>query len=225
MMKLTGDMKWLIVVGAGGHGKVAAEAATASGKYRIAAFVDDKYVDERIKGGVLHAPMYSIESLLNQIRDARVIIAVGANATRQQLVSRLDLPDEKYATVVHPAATVSPSAEIGIGSVVFAGSVLNADAIVGRHAIVNTRAVVEHDCLVGDYAHLSPGAVISGGVHVAVGAHLGVGASVIPGVTVGEWSTLGAGAVAIRDVPARCTAVGVPASHIRNKESVNHALI
>jgi len=217
--------KWLIVIGSGGHGKVVAEAAAASGSYRVAAFVDDKYDSDRIKGGVLHAPLSSIRSLLNQVEDAKVIVAVGSNSTRLQLVQRLELPVETYATIIHPSAIISPSAKIGHGSVVGAGAIVNADAVVGQHGIINSKAVVEHDCLVGDYVHISPAAAIAGGAYIGRGAHIGIGANIIPGLTVGEWSTLGAGAVAIRDVPAYCTAVGVPASHIRSKGGVQSAAI
>lgn len=216
---------WLIIIGSGGHGKVVAEAAAASGCYRVAAFVDDKYDSDRIKGGILHAPLASIRALLNQVENAKVIVAVGSNSTRQQLVQRLELPVETYATIIHPSATVSPSAKIGHGCVINAGAIVNADAIVGQHVIINSNAVVEHDCLICDYVHISPAAAIAGGAHVAKGSHIGIGANIIQNLTVGEWSTLGAGAVAIRDVPAYCTAVGVPASHIRSKGGIQSAVI
>ncbi|BBI32098.1 acetyltransferase [Cohnella abietis] len=217
---MTEKVQWLIIIGSGGHGKVAADAAVASGRYRVAAFADDKYESDRIKGGILHAPLASIQSLLNQIEDARVVVAVGTNSIRMQIVKRLNLPEEKYATIIHPKAVISPSAKIGHGSVIFAGAVLNADAVIGQHAIVNSNAVVEHDCVIGDFVHISPAVAMAGGVHIEMGAHIGIGACLIPGVSVGAWSTLGAGAVAIRDVPADCTAVGVPASHIRAKNGL-----
>ena len=45
-----------------------------------------------------------------------------------------------------------------------------------------------------------------------------MGAQLIQGVTVGAWSTVGAGAVVIRDLPPRCTAVGVPATVIKRAD-------
>jgi maltose O-acetyltransferase len=42
-------------------------------------------------------------------------------------------------------------------------------------------------------------------------AHIGIGAVVLPGATVGEESIVGAGAVVLREAPARSTSVGVPA--------------
>lgn len=215
----------LIVVGVGGHGKVVAEAAAASGQYRITAFADDKYDREQFEGGLPRLPVQAVPDYLANLKGAQVVLAVGDNLARRHLEARLRLQARQYATVVHPAAIVSRSAAIGPGSVVLAGAVLNASASVGRHAVVNTKAIVEHDCAVGDYTHVSPAAALAGGVVVETGAHVGIGACVIPGLTIGAWSTLGAGATAIRDVPPGCTAVGVPASHIKVRRAASEPLV
>ena len=57
---------------------------------------------------------------------------------------------------------------------------------------------------------------VGGGAHFETGCYLGTKATVIQGIRVGAYSTLGAGAVAVRDIPAGCTAVGVPAKVIKN---------
>jgi len=38
-----------------------------------------------------------------------------------------------------------------------------------------------------------------------------MGAKVLGNITIGEYSRVGAGSVVLKSVPARCTAVGVPA--------------
>jgi acetyltransferase-like isoleucine patch superfamily enzyme len=52
---------------------------------------------------------------------------------------------------------------------------------------------------------------LSAGVTVGDGAWLGAGAKVLDGVEIGENAVIGAGAVVRESVPARATAVGVPA--------------
>ena len=47
---------------------------------------------------------------------------------------------------------------------------------------------------------------------------LGTGAKVIQGIHIGENTMIGAGAVVISNIPANCTAVGVPAKVIKYKE-------
>ena len=113
--------------------------------------------------------------------------------------------------MVHPAAWVDLSVELGPGAVVFAGAVIQPRTVVGAHAIVNTAASIDHDCRIGRFAHLAPGVHLAGTVTVGDGAFLGIGTVAIPGVTIGEWTQVGAGAAVVRDLPARVRAVGVPA--------------
>jgi UDP-2-acetamido-3-amino-2,3-dideoxy-glucuronate N-acetyltransferase len=47
------------------------------------------------------------------------------------------------------------------------------------------------------------------------GARIGGGAVLLPGIEIGEEAFVGAGAIVIRDVPARGVVVGSPARQIR----------
>jgi pyridoxal phosphate-dependent aminotransferase EpsN len=200
----------LYVYGAGGHGKVVAEAARAGGLYDVKAFLDDdrarwgtEWAGLAVRGG---------SASLAELEDgARVAPALGGNRARAALVARLLEAGRPLATVLHPTAVVAAGVEIGDGTYVAPFAVLHADARVGRACIVNTAAVVEHDCLVGDYVHVSPRAVLGGGVAAGEGAHIALGALALPGLRVGAWTTLGAGAVMVASLPDRVTAMGVPA--------------
>ena len=76
---------------------------------------------------------------------------------------------------------------------------------------VNLACTIGHDAVLSEDVTLAPGVNISGNVFVGEGCDLGTGAKVIQGRTLGEWSVIGAGAVVSADLPANCTAVGVPA--------------
>jgi hypothetical protein len=47
-------------------------------------------------------------------------------------------------------------------------------------------------------------------VQLGDGVYVGCNATILPEVTVGAWATIGAGSVAMRDVPAGATLMGVP---------------
>jgi acetyltransferase-like isoleucine patch superfamily enzyme len=56
---------------------------------------------------------------------------------------------------------------------------------------------------------------IAGNVSIGECVEIGVGTKVIQGKSIGDNSIIGAGAVVVRDIPANCTAVGVPAKPIK----------
>ncbi len=207
-------MSDIVIIGAGGHSKVVADAVIRAG-YRVRGFIDDYAMSAPL-------PRYDvIGTILGFIndwklqRDIATVVAIGDNHTRMQIVKKLALPKERYATVIDPSAVVSQYASIAEGTVVLQGAIVNAGTVVGQHAIVNTSCTIDHDCKIGNYAHISPGVNLAGGVAVGEGTHLGIGSCVVPGCSVGDWSVVGAGAVVVKSIPAKCIAVGVPATVIR----------
>jgi sugar O-acyltransferase (sialic acid O-acetyltransferase NeuD family) len=141
-----------------------------------------------------------------------VICAVAMPNEKKRVVSGLvSFPQVRFPVLVHPDAVVAESALLGGGTVVGPGCVVSVDARLGAHVLVNMGALVCHDVSVGDYAELAPACALGGRSAVGEGVSIGIGSRVLPGVTVGARSVLGAGAVAVRDIPPGCTAVGVPA--------------
>ena len=206
----------LLVFGAGGQGKVVADAARSAG-FVIAAFLDDD--PGRLGTDYFGAPVMSVEAAWRDAAFAGLPIAlgVGDNRARSRCSERTVAAGRVLANIVHASAVVAPSARLGPGTVVLALAAINPDATIGAGVILNTGCVVEHDCVVDDFAHLSPNSALGGGAHVGARSHLGLGAVVLPGVRVGADVRVGAGAVVHRDVLAGLTVAGVPARTLPRK--------
>lgn len=206
----------VLIWGAGGHGRVVADAVVACG-FELVGFVDARPALVGSEVGSSGVPVLATESdLRTALAHGRlpggaavVVPAVGHNATRKRMV--LELEGRCSDRIVHPSAIVSPSARISKGTVVLPGGIVNSSARIGRGVIVNSGAVVEHDCSVGDGAHLSPGAVLAGGVSVGECSWVGANATILPGVRLGHHVTVGAGAVVRKNVEPHATVVGNPA--------------
>jgi sugar O-acyltransferase (sialic acid O-acetyltransferase NeuD family) len=141
-----------------------------------------------------------------------VLVAIGSNLVRQQKLLQLRDSGATLITLIHPAATVSAFASLGVGTVVFAGAMVNVDARIGDGVIINTCASVDHDCVLGDAVHISPGAHLAGAVHVGNRSWVGIGAAVRQLVQIGDDATVGAGAVVVKDVDTGVTVAGNPAT-------------
>ncbi len=202
-----------MIAGGGGHGAVVAEAAVEAGHWSDIVFLDDNPSESR----VLEFPVVGKLSDLAAILDANteVLVAIGNNRRRLDLLDLAKRSGGAIATLIHPAACVSRSAKISIGTVVCAGAVVNARTSIGCGCILNTSATIDHDCTLGNGVHISPGANLAGGVRVDDCSWVGIGASVRDGIKIGQNAIVGAGAAVVSDVDDGATVAGVPASPLR----------
>ncbi len=216
-------MRDLVIVGAGGFARETAAAAAAANRirptWRVLGFVDD---DPALHGtSRAGLPILGGVDVVADLPQAGVVVCVGNPrdyVSRRRLVRRLDLPAERYATVVHPSAEIGAGSVVGAGSVLLAGTVLTADVAVGSHAAVMPQAVLTHDDRVGDYATVASGVRLGGGAVLEHGAYVGAGALVREGVTVGAWSLVGMGSVVLHDVPPGQIWAGNPARLLRHAD-------
>jgi sugar O-acyltransferase (sialic acid O-acetyltransferase NeuD family) len=213
----------LVIVGSGGFGRETAEAVrtlVAEGvPWRLLGFIDD---DPAKKDKVVDGtPVIGAREALELLPDARVVVCTGRPGdyvSRPQIVGKLGFPAERYATIIHPAASISASSSVGPGSVLLANAVLTAAVRVGAHVAVMPHVTLTHDDVVEDFATLASGSALGGGVRISRCAYIGAGAIIGEGRVVGELSLVGMGAVVTRDIPAREVWMGVPARRLRTAE-------
>lgn len=208
-------MTRLLIVGGGGHGAVVAEAAFESGRWSDIVFLDDNPSESRVLEFSIIGKVSEMAAILNANTD--VLIAIGDNERRLNLLDLAKRSDGTVATLIHPAACVSRSAMISSGTVVCVGAIVNARASIGSACILNTGATIDHDCTLGDGVHISPGANLAGGVRVGDCSWVGIGASVREGINIGQKVIVGTGAAVVSDVDDGATVVGVPAGPLKTK--------
>ena len=196
----------LIIVGAGGHGRVVADAAEALG-YRDISFVDVNWPTKKLN---LTWPVIANDASM-WFAEADVFVAIGLNAARLQLVQDLLAKGAVVPTLVHPQAHVSKHAALGRGTFVAPMASVNVASKLGDAVIVNTGSSVDHDCQLADGVHVSPGARLAGTVTVGTETWIGIGASVREGTHIGRNVIVAAGAAVVNSVADNLTVLGVPA--------------
>lgn len=206
----------LLIVGSGGFAREAAEAVRALNAQRptwtLRGFLDDD--PDRHGETVGGLPVLGPAELVCERPEAAVVIATGRPdnyVSRRLIADRLDLDDERYATIVHPAASVGETCRVGAGSILLAHVDLTADVVIGRHVAAMPQVVVPHDAKVGDFATLTSGVRVGGGCRISEGAYVGSGACLLQGIEVGPWAMVGMGSVVTRDVPGSRLWHGAPA--------------
>jgi sugar O-acyltransferase (sialic acid O-acetyltransferase NeuD family) len=208
-------MEDLVILGAGGMSREIADAVRdincVEPRWNLLGFLDDDPAKHaKIVAGL---PVLGPIDCATQ-HAARCIIGVatvGDSSRRRGIVERLALPRERFATIIHPSATISRSATIGVGVAILHNTVVTTDVVIGDHVLIHYNATISHDAMIEDFVTMAPGALIAGSVRLCAGAYLGAGSQVINDVTVNEAALVGLGAVVIRDVNSGETVVGNPA--------------
>ncbi|WP_319763645.1 acetyltransferase [Maridesulfovibrio sp.] len=202
-------MKKIIIMGAGGHGQVVADALIQMDGATPVAFVDE---NRKLHGKkVMGIPLPGGNSAISTIEHDGIVLALGNNELRKRIFTELSDAGHSFFTVIHPSAIIAPNVIVGDGCMILAGAVINTGTVINDNTIVNTNCTVEHHNVIGPHVHIAPGATLGGEVTVEEEAMIGIGATVLPRITIHNRAVLGGGATAINDIPAGITAAGVPA--------------
>lgn len=196
----------LIIIGAGGHGRVVQDIAVKTGYQQV------DFLDDSDKCSV--PTIGRVADYIKYLNSADFFVAIGNNRVRERLQEEIQQSGASIATLVHPCAVIDPSIKIGIGTVVMAGAVINADAVIGEGVIINTCSSVDHDCMVQAFCHVAVGAHLCGTVTLGQRTFVGAGATAINNISICADCMIGAGAAMIRDAEQSGTYVGVPAKKV-----------
>lgn len=147
----------LLILGAGGHGRVVKETAKAIGSFNKIDFLDD---NSNIAIGACN----DYEKYINQYSYA--FVAFGNHDLRMNWMNVLIQVGFKIPTLIHPTAYISPSSIIGEGSFVGVGAIINTNVVVEKGCIIGIGALIDHDSIVSEYCHINTGAIVKSGSRI-----------------------------------------------------------
>ncbi len=195
----------LIIYGGGGHGKTLIDLVRAAGIYAVVGIIDDGLPAGSV---ILDVPLLGGPAALAGLYARGIRLAIngvgGINHvdTRIKVFELLEAAGFSFPAVVHPTATIEPSACLEDGVQVLAHSYVSSAAHIGFGTVINAGVVVSHDCNLGRVVNLSPGAMLAGGVVIEDFAQVGMAATINLNITIGRYARIGNGATVKKDVPA-----------------------
>ncbi len=214
-------MRSLAIYGAGGFGRevkfLVDDINRAHEEWHFIGYFDDGVAKGTIINGF---PVLGGCAELNDWQtELSVVFAIGNPIVKRRVIRSLYNVRVIFPQLIHPTVVFDKdSVVLGQGCIITAGNIMTVDISFGEHVILNLACTVGHDTKVGDYASFMPGVNISGETVIEDCVYVGTGATIINQVHIGEESIIGAGAVVSKSIPAKCTAVGVPAKPIKFHE-------
>jgi sugar O-acyltransferase, sialic acid O-acetyltransferase NeuD family len=212
-------MKDLIIFGASGFGRevawVVERINAVQPTWNIIGFMDDA---DEIQGTQING--YTVLGKTADVikyPEAYFVCAVGSSRVREKIVNNMKAinPDIKFGTIIDPTVEMSSLVSIGEGTIICAHSIITVNIEIGCHVIINLDCTIGHDAILKDYVTLYPSVNVSGITNIGYAVELGTGMQIIQGKSIGDYTIVGAGAVVVKNLPDKCTAVGSPAKPIK----------
>ncbi|MBW1678166.1 MAG: acetyltransferase [Deltaproteobacteria bacterium] len=191
-------------------------AACRTTTYECAGFLDDNKSNwgKELYGVKVLGPLDSATSY----KDCYFVNGIGNPFNfwkKKEIISKTNIPDERFETIIHPSACISSMSQLGHGTVVFQNVTITSNVQIGNHVIILPNCVISHDDIIGDYTCITGGVCISGGVTVGHSCYLGTNAAIIGNIKIGNYCLIGMGSVVLDSIDDNTVVTGNPARYLK----------
>lgn len=182
--------------------------------FEVIGFVDD----ETQKQGKSSFGYYVYSrKAISKYKEAKILAVPGSPSSyllRKKIISGLNIPDERFASIIHPSACISEFAEIGFNNLIMAGVVISAMASIGDHVCILPNTVIHHDSSIGDYSLIGGNVVVAGHTKIGKNCYIGSGSNIINNISIGNNVLVGLGGNVIKSIEDNKKVAGNPAKEI-----------
>lgn len=214
-------MKELIILGSGNVAEdildIIYDINSIKFEYQCIGLLDDDSSrwGQKIDGIEILGPL----KIAKEYHDVFFVNSIGSHTNfwkKKNIISTLNLPVSRFATLIHPSAGISRSLEIGAGSVVMRNVSIGPNVSIGYHVLVHPNVLIVHNDTIGDYTCIMGGSIISGNVNIGESCWLAPNCAITGNIEIGRHALIGMGSSVLANVSEACVAVGSPARITRS---------
>jgi len=215
--------KKILIIGGEGNGGVVASLIEDNRKrfndleFEVAGFINDFEKGKTINDYPVMGGTDDINKFLKQ--DYNFVFAIhmiGRNIFTEQVFNKMNIPLDRFATVIHRSAFVANNAILEPGVVIMSNAYIGPKAHIGACSLVLANVLIGHNTTIGPLCHFSVGAIVSSYVKIGKVSDVTLGARVLEKRTLGNYSVAGAHSLVTKDIPDYEIHVGSPARFLKN---------
>lgn len=192
-------MKKIIMIG-GTEGVSVTEFIEEMGEYQVLGFLNDREKEGTVIGKY---PVLDKTAHWHKFSDCFFVFTIFryyGMEKRFALLKNLQIPLDKFPTLVHPLAYVSKTSTLGKGVVVYPFAKIHAYAEIGNFCSVRSGANIGHNCQLGEFNYIGPNAVLSGHTKTEEGVYIAPNATINPWLHLEKYSMAGSNSVIYKDI-------------------------
>lgn len=140
---------------------------------------------------------------------------IGRNILTEKVFRKIDIPKERFATIIHKTAFVSQSAVLEPGVFVMSNCYVGPQSHIGQCSLMMANSLIGHNTVVGPLCHFSVGSITSSYITIGKCSDVTLGAKVIEKRKIGNYAVAGAGSLVTHDIPDYEIHVGTPAKFMK----------
>ena len=218
--------KKVLILGGEGNGGVIANAIADANQRGYDEWECVGYLNDGVEKGTIIDSFPVVGDIHNDIYKyldegyyfINTILRIDGQNERLSMFDKLNIPDDRLATFVHPTAYVAPNVILGYGCVVMPMVCISSNTRLGKGSIVMVGATIGHDNIIAEYCHIAAQACVGAFLNIEKGVHIGLNATIREHLSIGEYATVGMGAVLTKNVGRREIWAGNPAKFLRYAE-------
>jgi sugar O-acyltransferase (sialic acid O-acetyltransferase NeuD family) len=194
-------MTKILIIGAGGYGRELLQwikdINDVKPTWEIAGFLDDNL--NALNGVECDYPLLGRVCDWQPVENEVFALAIGTPRTKEKIVSTMKARGAKFASVIHPTATLTQFSKYGEGLVMFPQSKLSVNASVGDFVTILSSGI-GHDVEIGDYTTVSGACSILRNAKIGKRVFLGANVAISNDIVIGDDAYIGLGSIVIKDV-------------------------
>ncbi|MCD4679689.1 MAG: acetyltransferase [Bacteroidales bacterium] len=215
--------KKVLIIGGEGNGGVIASCIEVNRirfndlEWEVAGFINDFEKGKTINDYPVLGGTDDIDKFLNDdYYFMYAIHMIGRNVKNEEVFLKMNIPDDRFATIIHKTAFVGNNAILEPGVFVMSNCYVGSKAYIGKCCLLMSNASIGHNTIVKPLCHFSSGSLTSSYVTVGKASDVTLGARVLEKIKIGDYAVAGAHSLVMHDIPNYEIHIGTPAKFLKN---------